>query len=616
MGKVVSSLYRSFLNIGVERRVERWLEKGPTGQPPPHYPAEEAVLKELKAQHPEFEAYINEKPTEMLERIKQLDVEKIVEHEHVGSRRLPPPSHMSIDDAEVPYRFVEPPPDRIPPGKITLSRLVKLLDEMQLPEADISKLAAHNALSEEAVRKISKHFGVFTEGTDEQRLPPVKLAELNTFGPQMTLDEVELKLLNAREQVEKARKADLPKKEKPLHTPPDKRIISLQRMFKKVACAISGGIDSAVAAYLLKERGFDVIGVYMHNWDLNEEGSSCTSSGDLLDASKVADHLELPLHRVEFVRQYWLDVFSHTVESYRLGISANPDVLCNRFIKFGSFFRYAMNRLRVDAIASGHYARSSFGGYLEQYSPSKKVALLRPKDRFKDQTYFLCQIAQSALAKTMFPLATLLKDEVRELARRVGLGWLCAKPESFGICMVGPRRFPTFIDQYIEPKQGKLIDVDTGEIVHEHKASASCFHFVNLFKGIHLFTIGQRVGIGGLDHGYYVTKICPDSGDIYVCACNFHPAMYSRALFTAEPHWISDEAPEMPKRYSLKTRHPSRTVPCLVSRLKGSNNLYIQLDFPARALSSGQYAVLYDGDECLGGACIERTEPLLVRAVK
>ncbi|CDW54636.1 mitochondrial tRNA specific 2 thiouridylase [Trichuris trichiura] len=413
--------------------------------------------------------------------------------------------------------------------------------------------------------------------------------------------------------------------------------MSLQRMFKKVACAISGGIDSAMAAYLLKERGFDVIGVYMHNWDTNEEGSSCTSNGDFLDATKVADHLKLPLQRVDFVRQYWLDVFSHTVDSYRLGISANPDVLCNRFIKFGSFFRYAINRLRVDAIATGHYARSSFGSYLEQYSSTKSelkmvswkgsfrrfcvdAVLLRPKDRFKDQTYFLCQVPQSALARTMFPLATLLKDEVRELARHVGLGWLCAKPESVGICMVGPRRFPKFIDQvvggsasplgnvvyplqYIEPKRGKLIDVDTGTVVHEH-------------EGIHLYTIGQRVGIGGLDHGYYVTKICPNSGDIYVCACNFHPAMYSRALFTAEPHWISDEVPEMPKRYSLKTRHPSRTVPCRASCLQGSNKLYVQLDFPARALSSGQYAVLYEGDRCLGGACIERTEPFIVHALK
>ncbi|KRX90350.1 Mitochondrial tRNA-specific 2-thiouridylase 1 [Trichinella pseudospiralis] len=373
-------------------------------------------------------------------------------------------------------------------------------------------------------------------------------------------------------------------------------------MFKSVACAVSGGIDSAVTAYLLKARGFDVIGVFMKNWDLNDEFGYCCSDKDLLDADKVCQHLKIPFHEVQFINEYWDEVFTNMLNGYVAGKTPNPDILCNRLIKFDQFFSYCMQKLKVDAVATGHYARSSFGQFLENFSPEKNAKLLRPTDKLKDQTYFLCQIPQASLRRTMFPLANWLKKDVRVMAERTGMGWLNAKKESYGICMIGKRNFKNFISEYVVSKKGCFVDVDSQKKLGEH-------------EGIHLFTRGQRVKIPGGKCPYYVSKIDPVDSTIYVCCYNCHPSLYTSSVQTLQPYWIEGQEPQILKksknlRCDFKYQHVLRSTSCIVKKLPSQLGLQVELKHPVRAISAGQYAIFYnDQDECLGGAEIAGTNP-------
>uniref|UniRef100_A0A6P7GR48 tRNA-5-taurinomethyluridine 2-sulfurtransferase n=1 Tax=Diabrotica virgifera virgifera TaxID=50390 RepID=A0A6P7GR48_DIAVI len=370
-------------------------------------------------------------------------------------------------------------------------------------------------------------------------------------------------------------------------------------MFKKVAIGISGGVDSAVAALLLKRRvflGFNVSGVFMQNWDIRDEKGICSSEEDFKDAQYVCDKLGIKLHHVNFVKQYWNEVFCQLVKEYEMGATPNPDVLCNRNVKFNYFYKYAMENLGADAIATGHYANTSFGPYLEKYEPDKAIKLLLAKDVRKDQTFFLCQIRQDTLRKTMFPLGNFSKFEVKHMAAENNLERIALKPESMGICFIGSRNFQDFIREYISDKPGNFVDIDTGQIVGHH-------------NGIHQWTLGQRSRISGVPEAYFIARKDVERNIIYVASGTDHPILLSDLFFTGVPHWIHSEPPELQSSNILecnfKFQHTQHWKPCEVC--KTTHGLTVKLYEEKRALTNGQYAVFSKDGECLGSAKIITT---------
>ncbi|ESN99395.1 hypothetical protein HELRODRAFT_66727 [Helobdella robusta] len=270
---------------------------------------------------------------------------------------------------------------------------------------------------------------------------------------------------------------------------------------KKVVCAISGGVDSAVAAYLLKKQGFQTIGLFMKNWDLLDEHSGCSNQKDAHDAALICRKLNIPYVEMSFAKEYWNDVFSELIRGYINGKSPNPDVLCNKQIKFGYFLKYAVNNLGADAIATGHYAKNSWGQFLQNHNFEAK--LLKANDACKDQTLFLSQISQSSLQKSMFPIGCYKKASVKQIASDIGLDFIAKKKESTGICFIGKRNFQKFMLEYLPAKKGYFIDFDDNKIIGEH-------------HGVQFWTIGQRALIPGRKKPYFVVKRNPSDQSIFV----------------------------------------------------------------------------------------------------
>ncbi|CAH1117218.1 unnamed protein product [Phaedon cochleariae] len=362
-------------------------------------------------------------------------------------------------------------------------------------------------------------------------------------------------------------------------------------MFKRVVIGISGGVDSAVAALLLKNKGFSVHGVFMQNWDIRDEKGACSSEEDYADAQFICEKLNIKLHHVNFVKEYWTEVFSKLIGDYELGFTPNPDILCNRNIKFNYFYKYALEKLDADAIATGHYAKTSFGPYLEDYEPNKDVRLLFAKDKRKDQTFFLCQIKQEPLRKTMFPLCDITKSEVKHMAIEHGLEKIAVKPESMGICFIGSRNFQNFIQEYISDKPGNFVDIDTGKIVGQH-------------KGVHQWTLGQRTKLPGLPMAYFIARKDVKNNIAYVAQGTNHPILNSDLLFTHKPHWINKRPTELESgdilECQFKFQHTHPWIPCQVCETR--KGLTVKLSEEVRAITGGQYAVFSKNGECLGSA--------------
>ena len=356
----------------------------------------------------------------------------------------------------------------------------------------------------------------------------------------------------------------------------------------KVMLGVSGGVDSSVAALLLQQAGYQVEGLFMQNWEEDERSGPCTTDADRKDAVAVCGRLGIPFHARNFAAEYWDGVFEHFLAEYRAGRTPNPDVLCNREIKFKTFLEEA-HSLGAEKIATGHYARVDCRDGLYR--------LLRAVDMAKDQSYFLHALGQQALAATLFPLGEMEKPRVRELAREAALP-THAKKDSTGICFIGERDFRSFLSQYIPARAGEMRTPE-GELISEH-------------QGVMYYTLGQRNGLGiGGRHGasgeawYVVGKDVP-ANVLYIAQGGENHWLYSQRLQTEAPNWVAGAAPANPFRCTAKTRYRQIDQPCLVTVL--DDGLEVRFDDPQRAVTPGQSVVFYDDLVCLGGAVIAATD--------
>ena len=357
-------------------------------------------------------------------------------------------------------------------------------------------------------------------------------------------------------------------------------------MTKRVILGLSGGVDSAVAALLLKDEGYDVHALHMTNWE-DDEGY-CTAAEDLQDARRICERLDITLHHVNFSQQYRDQVFEYFLEEYRRGRTPNPDVLCNREIKFGVFREYA-RRLGGDLLATGHYART---GIVNGHG-----ALFKGKDPNKDQSYFLHAVSAEALAETLFPLGEFVKDEVRAIARERGLP-VHAKKDSTGICFIGERPFREFLSTYLPANPGP-IRTPEGDLVGEH-------------QGLMYYTLGQRQGlhIGGIhdrpELPWYVVAKDVDANTLIV-AQGEHELLFSDTLTATNASWIGNSPDGLTEglRCAAKVRYRQADQGCVV-RAKGDDAVEVAFDKRQRAVAPGQFVVFYDGDRCLGGAVIDQ----------
>ena len=351
---------------------------------------------------------------------------------------------------------------------------------------------------------------------------------------------------------------------------------------------MSGGVDSSVAALMLIEAGYRVEGLFMKNWEEDDGTEYCTAKEDLADAQSVADQLGIRLHSANFAAEYWDGVFDHFLSEYRAGRTPNPDILCNREIKFRAFLDYA-TQLGADLIATGHYVQTDVSGDTTQ--------LRKGVDGNKDQSYFLHQVDHQALGRSLFPVGNVDKTLVREKAASAGFV-TARKKDSTGICFIGERRFRDFLKQYLPAQPGPIVSID-GDELGEH-------------EGLMYHTIGQRQGlrIGGLANRpeapwYVVDKQVADNV-LVVAQGNEHPALFKTQLTATDVIWISGEPPKFPLTCHAKIRYRQADQPCEVS--VSGTKVQVSFTTPQRAVTPGQSVVFYEGDICLGGGVIEAAQ--------
>ena len=357
----------------------------------------------------------------------------------------------------------------------------------------------------------------------------------------------------------------------------------------RVIVGMSGGVDSSVSAYLLQQQGYQVEGLFMKNWEEDDDTEYCSAAEDLADAQAVCDKLGIKLRTINFAAEYWDNVFEHFLAEYKAGRTPNPDIMCNKEIKFKAFLDYA-KLLGADYIATGHYVRRG--------EKDDKATLLRGLDNNKDQSYFLYAVGHEEIGRTLFPVGELEKPEVRQIAEEQGFV-TAEKKDSTGICFIGERKFTDFLQQYL-PAQPGDIETPEGEVIGRH-------------NGLMYHTLGQRkgLGIGGLkdapEEPWFAAQKDLDRNVLIVAQGHEHPLLMSKSLKAKQLDWVAREAPAETFSCTAKTRYRQADVSCTVTK-QGNDEWLVTFDEEQRAVTPGQSVVFYDGDICLGGGIIESTQ--------
>ncbi len=355
----------------------------------------------------------------------------------------------------------------------------------------------------------------------------------------------------------------------------------------KVIVGMSGGVDSSVSALILKQQGFQVEGLFMKNWEEDDNDEYCAAAEDLADAQAVADKLGIELHTINFAAEYWDRVFEYFLSEYKAGRTPNPDIMCNKEIKFKAFLEFAAEDLGADYIATGHYTQRKL--------VDGQWQMLRGMDDNKDQSYFLYTLSHEHIAKTIFPIGHLPKPEVRQIAKEHDL-LTYDKKDSTGICFIGERKFKDFLAQYL-PAQPGTIETVQGEPIGEH-------------QGLMYHTLGQRKGlmIGGKkdfgDAPWYVVEKDVKRNVLIVAQGSEHKSLFSNGLYASQIHWVDRVACKQALRLTVKTRYRQTDIPCTLYP-QGGDAVKVIFDEPQKAVTPGQSVVFYQGDICLGGGIID-----------
>ncbi|MGP1573868.1 tRNA 2-thiouridine(34) synthase MnmA [Aggregatibacter segnis] len=361
-----------------------------------------------------------------------------------------------------------------------------------------------------------------------------------------------------------------------------------QNATKKVICGMSGGVDSSVSAFILQQQGYQVEGLFMKNWEEDDDTDYCTAAADLADAQAVCDKLGIKLHKINFAAEYWDNVFEHFLSEYKAGRTPNPDILCNKEIKFKAFLEYAAEDLGANYIATGHYVR--------RRGTDDNAQLLRGLDANKDQSYFLYTLSSKQVGQSLFPVGDIEKPIVRAIAEDLGLV-TAKKKDSTGICFIGERKFKDFLARYLPAQPGNIRTVE-GDIIGRH-------------DGLMYHTLGQRkgLGIGGVkgatEEAWYVVEKDLVNNELIVAQGHDHSALLSIGLVAQQLHWVDRQPIREPLRCTVKTRYRQTDVPCTIEPID-DESIKVIFDEPQIAVTPGQSAVFYLDEVCLGGGIIEQ----------